>query len=72
MITIIMLTYPTQVHKDHNRQVGVPTVWDEVKSVDLDNGRLEHLFESRAKDINAKVSKPCVCPLGIVLKSYLQ
>ncbi|KAF2351772.1 Formin FH2 domain [Trinorchestia longiramus] len=43
-----------EVQKDPQRQVGVSTLWDEVRPVDLDHIRLEHLFESRAKDVNAK------------------
>lgn len=35
---------------------GVPLIWDELTRVTVDTQKLEHLFESRAKDLIAKVS----------------
>lgn len=35
------------------------TIWDELPTANVDTIKLEHLFESRAKDLMAKV---CICP----------
>lgn len=36
------------------------TIWDEIPAAIIDTQKLEHLFESRAKDTISKVQKPSV------------
>lgn len=46
---------PIVITKLNSKQL----IWDEMYPVIVDTQRLEHLFESRAKDLITKVSNPC-------------
>lgn len=47
------------------------TIWDELPLASVDTDKLEHLFESRAKDIMTKVSEQSDCNLINILRSRL-
>lgn len=42
---------PAAVARTHSATM----IWDELRPVDVDTQKLEHLFESRAKDLISKV-----------------
>jgi FH1/FH2 domain-containing protein 3 len=39
------------------QKTGISLIWDELSPVSVDTQKLEHLFESRAKDVIPKVTK---------------
>lgn len=41
------------------------TIWDDIKSIPVDTEKLEHLFESRAKEIMNKVSIDVLLLFGL-------
>ncbi|KAK0181729.1 hypothetical protein PV327_003985 [Microctonus hyperodae] len=47
------------------------TIWDELMPVPVDTQKLEHLFESRAKDLITKVRKLLLCIRNIFTFSFL-
>lgn len=50
-----------EVRRDDHGLVPGATVWDELDPVPIDTQKLEHLFESRAKDLITKVSQGRAC-----------
>lgn len=44
-----------EVREDLIPITGSKTIWDELPEVNIDTQKLEHLFESRAKDLISKV-----------------
>ena len=46
-----------EIREDQFSLVKGPTLWDELKPVAVDTQKLEHLFESRSKDLIAKASR---------------
>lgn len=44
-----------EVREDMIPQVVGKTIWDELPDANVDTQKLEHLFESRAKDLMTKV-----------------
>ena len=44
-----------EIRDDHTSLAKNGTIWDELQPVDIDSQKLEHLFESRSKDLIAKV-----------------
>lgn len=44
-----------EVREDLIPATGIKTIWDELPEVNIDTQKLEHLFESRAKDLITKV-----------------
>ncbi|EDW05165.1 GH13896 [Drosophila grimshawi] len=44
-----------EVREDMIPQVVGKTIWDELPNANVDTQKLEHLFESRAKDLMTKV-----------------
>ena len=44
-----------EIREDQLTLIKGPTLWDELKPVSVDTQKLEHLFESRSKDLIAKV-----------------
>lgn len=55
-----------EVREDMIPQVVGKTIWDELPNANVDTQKLEHLFESRAKDLMTKVRNS----LGIKSHSY--
>lgn len=47
------------------------TIWDELPETNIDVQKLEHLFESRAKDLISKVRICHFCHFGLVLGIYV-
>lgn len=45
-----------EIREDHMSLIKGPTLWDELKPVSVDTQKLEHLFESRSKDLITKVN----------------
>lgn len=45
-----------EIRDDQFSLIKGPTLWDELKPVPVDTQKLEHLFESRSKDLITKVS----------------
>jgi len=46
-----------EIREDQLTLAKGPTLWDELKPVSIDTQKLEHLFESRSKDLMTKVRK---------------
>jgi hypothetical protein len=44
-----------EIREDQLTLIKGPTLWDELETVPIDTQKLEHLFESRSKDLIIKV-----------------
>ncbi|XP_063607014.1 serine-rich adhesin for platelets-like isoform X3 [Penaeus indicus] len=47
------------------------TIWDKMEDIPVDTQKLEHLFESRAKDLIAKVNFYCLSNLNVLIYAVL-